>query len=134
MDFETLNKHLLKKTGSKMDMPFGQDTLVYKVLGKMYALIAWQEDPLRISLKCDPQKAIALRWKYPAVMPGYHLDKANWNTVVINGSIPDDEIMEMVEESYRLVVANMPKILFNSLKKLIEKEIQQKNSSEKDEK
>ncbi|MHB8134601.1 MAG: MmcQ/YjbR family DNA-binding protein [Anaerolineaceae bacterium] len=134
MDFETLNKHLLNKTGSKMDMPFGQDTLVYKVLGKMYALIAWQEDPLRISLKCDPKKAVALRWKYPAVMPGYHLDKANWNTVVINGSIPDDEIMEMVEESYRLVVANMPKILSNSLKKLLEKENQQKNNSEKDEK
>jgi predicted DNA-binding protein (MmcQ/YjbR family) len=130
MEFNTLNKYLLNKTGSKMEMPFGPDTLVYKVLGKMYALLAWQDDPLRISVKCKPQRAIELRRQYPAVMPGYHLNKDNWNTIVLNGSIADDEIIAMVEESYQLVVAGLPKILSHSLRKLIEKEAQQNNHSE----
>lgn len=122
MDFETLNKYLLDKSGTKMELPFGPDTLVYKVLGKMYALISWQDDPLRISLKCDPEEAIRLRRQYPAVMPGYHLNKIHWNSVVINGSIPDEELLKMVDESYRLVVATLPKILFNAWKKIFDKD------------
>ena len=122
MDFDMLNKHLLDKPGTRMELPFGPDTLVYKVVGKIYAISAWQDDPLRISLKCDPEQAILLRRKYPAVLPGYHLSKTHWNTIVINGSIPDEEIIQMVDESYRLVVATMPKFLFNTLKKIIAKE------------
>lgn len=122
MDFEMLNKYLINKSGTKMELPFGPDTLVYKVVGKMFAILAWQDDPLRISLKCDPEEAILLRRKYPAVLPGYHLSKTHWNTIVINGSIPDKEIIQMVDESYRLVVATMPKFLFNTWKKIIAKE------------
>jgi predicted DNA-binding protein (MmcQ/YjbR family) len=122
MDFDMLNKYLLDKSGTRMELPFGPDTLVYKVVGKIFAIMAWQDDPLRISLKCDPEEAIQLRRKYPAVLPGYHLSQTHWNTIVLNGSIPDEEIIHMVEESYRLVVATMPRFLYSTLKKIIAKE------------
>lgn len=122
MEFDQLNSFLLIKSGTKLELPFGPETLVYKVMGKMYALIAWEADPLRLSLKCKPEEAIALREQYPAIKPAYHLSKIHWNTVTLDGSIADEEIIKMINESYRLVVAIMPKRLFKTLVKIVEKE------------
>ena len=107
MDYETLCEFLDSKPASRRDMPFGPDALVFKVLDKMFALVAWQEDPLTISLKADPTDAVILRKQYPAVKPGYHMHKKHWNTVTLDGSIPDAEIRLMIEESYDLVVQGM---------------------------
>ncbi len=73
---------------------------------------------MKISVKCDPQEAIVLREKYTAIQPGYHLSKTHWNTIILDGSIPDEEILAMIDESFRLVVAVMPKHLFRTLQKI----------------
>ncbi len=122
MDFDTINSFLLNKAGTKLELPFGPETLVYKVVGRIYATIAWEAEPLRISLKSDPVKAVALREQYPAITPGYHMSKIHWNTITIDGTVPDEEIIHMINESYRLVVAIMPKRLFKILVNIVEKE------------
>lgn len=106
MKLEELRAHLLSFRGATEGQPFGPDVLVYKVV-KMFALVAWHEEPLAISLKCDPDEAIALRAIYPAVAPGYHLNKKHWNTVTLDGTIPSDEIEEMIMASYELVLASL---------------------------
>ncbi len=88
-------------------MPFGQDALVFKVLNKMFALVAWQNNPLTISPKADPIDAVILRKQYPAIKPGYHFNKKHWNTITLDGSVPEDEVLLMIDESYALVVAGM---------------------------
>jgi len=107
MDYNTLCEHLESKPGARRDMPFGPDALVYKVLNKMFALVAWQADPLSISLKADPIDAVILRKQYQAIKPGYHMNKKHWNTVTLDGSVPDDELFLMIDESYTLVVQGM---------------------------
>ncbi len=107
MDYDTLCVYLDSKPGAWRDMPFGPDALVFKVLNKMFALVAWQAEPLTISLKADPVDAVILRKQYPAVKPGYHMHKKHWNTVTIDGSIPDEELRLMIDESYALVVQGM---------------------------
>jgi predicted DNA-binding protein (MmcQ/YjbR family) len=107
MQYEALCEYLENKPGSRRDMPFGPDALVFKVLDKMFALVAWQKDPLTISLKADPVDAVILRKQYPAVTAGYHMHKKHWNTVTLDGSIPDEEIRLMIDESYDLVVLGM---------------------------
>lgn len=107
MEYEALCKYLESKPASRPDMPFGPDALVFKVLDKMFALVAWQMEPLTISLKSDPIDAVILRKQYPAVKPGYHLNKKHWNTLTLDGTIPDDEIQRMIDESYNLVVEGM---------------------------
>ncbi len=104
MDFETLRKYLLDKPGATEEFPFGPSTMVFKVRGKMFALIAVHETPLRINLKCDPELALHLRAAFNAVQPGFHMNKKHWNTILIDGSIPDDEIVTMIDDSYALVV------------------------------
>jgi predicted DNA-binding protein (MmcQ/YjbR family) len=94
--------------GSAETFPFGPKTSVFKVGGKMFALSQLAEHPLRISLKCEPQLAERLRATYPAVIPGYHLNKQHWNTVIIDGSIPVATITDMIEDSYDLVVSKLP--------------------------
>lgn len=108
MNYETLCAYLERKPGAWRDMPFGLGVLVFKVLNKMFALVAWQADPLRISLKASPVDAIIMRRQYAAVKPGYHLNKNHWNTVTLDGSVPDDELRIMMDESYDLVVEVMP--------------------------
>ncbi len=126
MEFDDLNSFLLKKSGTKLELPFGPETLVYKVVGKMYATIAWQAEPMTLSLKCNPEQALVLREKYLAVNPGYHMSKIHWNTITLDGSIPNQELIAMINESYRLVVAFMPKRLFKILVGIVEKEKAQK--------
>ena len=109
MEFNILRNYLLSKKGTTEELPFGPDALVFKVLGKIFAIVAYQDNPLRISLKCDPEHAEALRAMYKAVTPGYHLNKSHWNTVVLDNSIPVKEIHQMIDDSYQLVVKTLKK-------------------------
>ena len=109
MDFETLRSYLLSKPAAREDFPFDSTTLVLKVSGKMFALLGLNDDPLRINLKCDPHQAEQLRERYPAIIPGYHMNKRHWNTVVLDGSLGDDLLRELIDDSYRLVVEGLPK-------------------------
>jgi predicted DNA-binding protein (MmcQ/YjbR family) len=118
MDLEELQAYLLKKRGATEEMPFGPTALVFKVKGKMFALMAWQETPLRITLKCDPADGLALRAQYDAVQPGYHMNKKHWNTVTLDNSIPHDELLEMIDDSYDLVVKKLKKALRQELQKM----------------
>jgi predicted DNA-binding protein (MmcQ/YjbR family) len=104
-----LRAHCLSFTGAEEAFPFGPRTSVFKVAGKMFALSQLGADSLRVSLKCEPELAEALREAYPAVIPGYHLNKRHWNTVIIDGSLPDQIIREMIEDSYDLVVGKLPR-------------------------
>lgn len=96
--------------GTAEEYPFGDGVTVFKVRGKVFALIPvdWAESP-SISLKCDPARAVALRERHPAVTPGYHLNKRHWNTVTLDGSVPADEVAEWIEHSYDLVAAGLPR-------------------------
>jgi len=98
---------MLSKQGAREDFPFDMNTLVMKAGPKMFALIGLENDPLRINLKCDPEHAEALRALYPAVTPGYHMHKRHWNTVILDDTIPDDVLYEMINESYDLVVESL---------------------------
>ena len=109
MNLVNLKLYFKNKPGNTEDYPFGPDTLVYKVMGKMFALVGIDESPLRINLKCDPNEAIILRDMYESVIPGYHMNKEHWNTVILDGSIPEEEIHKMIDESYRLVVKFLKK-------------------------
>ena len=102
-----LRFYLLSKKGTTEELPFGPGALVYKVVGKMFALVAEDADPLTVSLKCEPGQALFLRDLYPAVRPGYHMNKTHWNTVTLDGSIPEPEIWGMIDDSYDLVVAGL---------------------------
>ena len=109
MELESLRTYLLDKAGCTEERPFGPQALVFKVIGKMFALVAWEQNPLDISLKCDPDEALFLRDMYTAVIPGYHMNKKHWNTVTLDGSIPDDHIWRMIDDSYKLVVKGLKK-------------------------
>jgi len=109
LDYQTLAKYMLGKKAVTEEIPFGPETKVFKVLGKMFAMTAWQETPLAITVKCDPDDALAWRARYSSVRPGYYMNKQHWNTVTLDGSIPDKEILGMVDDSYRLVVNGLKK-------------------------
>ena len=100
---KTVEQYILSMPHAQLDYPFGEGVAVYKAKGKMFALIAEKSDPLRLSLKCDPQLAVLLREKYETVMPGYHLNKKHWNTIVLTGQLPWDEVQGLVRHSYQLV-------------------------------
>ena len=110
MQLETLRAYLLSRPGATEDHPFGPQPLVVKVGGKIFALVSEDATPLDISLKCEPAHAQFLRDSFPAVRPGYHLNKEHWNTVTLDGSIADDGIRAMIEESYRLVAGSLSKV------------------------
>jgi len=108
MYIEAFRNHCLRKPGVTEELPFDPHTLVYKVMGKMFAL-ADIDTFERINLKCDPEKAQALRETYEAVTPGYHMNKQHWNTIAINGSIPDATLVQWIDHSYALVVKKLSK-------------------------
>jgi predicted DNA-binding protein (MmcQ/YjbR family) len=99
----------LSFSGSVETFPFGPETSVFKVAGKMFALSRLDQTPLRVSLKCDPILAAELREAHPAVAPGYHLNKRHWNTVTVDGSLPEQMLEDMIEDSYDLVVSQLPR-------------------------
>jgi len=107
MTLSELRSYLLAKKGTTEETPFGPEALVFKVAGKMFALVAWEAVPLTISLKCEPGQALFLRDLYPAVRPGYHMNKTHWNTVTLDGSVPEDEVRGMIDDSYELVVGGL---------------------------
>ena len=108
MDIEKVRKYCLKKKGVTEGFPFNEDTLVFKVMGKMFCLTDLSR-PFGLNLKCDPELAIELREKYEGVTPGYHMNKTHWNTVILDGSIPPGEIERMIDRSYALVVKGLPR-------------------------
>ena len=111
MTHKELEEYLLSFPGAWLDYPFGEGTAVYKVghndvpgqPEKLFAIIAEDSKPLRVSLKCDPQLAVHLREKYDEVQPGYHLNKMHWNTIICSGQLSDDEIKDLARLSHRLV-------------------------------
>jgi predicted DNA-binding protein (MmcQ/YjbR family) len=103
-----LRDYCLSFPGSQETFPFGPETSVFKVGGKMFALSQLAQRPLRVSLKCEPALAEQLRDAHAAVIPGYHLNKRHWNTVILDGSLPDQMINDMIEDSYDLVVSKLP--------------------------
>lgn len=94
---------------TELDHPFGPEVNVYKVAGKVFAIMQPAGDPAQVTLKCEPSLALELRAQFAAVTPGYHTNKRHWNTVVLDGEVPDDELREMVEHSWDRVVATLPK-------------------------
>jgi predicted DNA-binding protein (MmcQ/YjbR family) len=103
MEHKTVEGYVLSMPNASRDFPFGEEVAVYKVDDKMFALIAEGKDPVRISLKCDPQLSEILREKYHEVMPGYHLNKKHWNTIVLAGQLEWEEVKALIRHSYDLV-------------------------------
>lgn len=117
MDGETARLYLMSKPEAIEDWPFGPDVAVFKVRDKMFATLAYEHEheQARINLKCDPNQALILRDVFDAVIPGYHMNKQHWNTVILDGTIADEELRAMIDQSYRLVVKGMKKSVRSSL-------------------
>ena len=109
MNYASAKAYLLSQPEAVEDYPFGPEAAVFKVRGKMFALLMDTGGTVRMNLKCDPDEALALRDIFPAVTPGYHMNKKHWNTVELDGSIPNGEIERMIDNSWLLVVNGMPK-------------------------
>jgi predicted DNA-binding protein (MmcQ/YjbR family) len=109
MNAEDFRAYCLGKSAATEGTPFGPEDIVFKVGGKMFALLAFEEVPPKANLKCDPDLALELRDRYEQVEPGYHMNKKHWNTVVLDGVIPDKELCEMIDHSYDLVAGSLPK-------------------------
>jgi len=111
MHIEEFREYCISKKGITEEFPFDEHTLVFKVMGKMFALVALERMPSQVNLKCDPERAIALREEYDGeIIPGYHMSKVHWNTVML-GNLPPKLIMELVDHSYDLVVSKFTKKL-----------------------
>jgi predicted DNA-binding protein (MmcQ/YjbR family) len=106
---DALKAACLELSGVVETFPFNPETSVFKIGGKMFALSALDATPLSVSLKCDPDLAVRLRAQYPAITSGWHLNKRHWNTVLLDGSLPQQLVLEMIEDSYDLVVSSLPR-------------------------
>jgi len=106
MDHKTVEEYILSMPNAALDYPFGEGVAVYKVHDKMFALIAEGKEPVNVSLKCDPELSKVLREKYDTVMPGYHLNKKHWNTLILTGQLPWDDVQDLIRHSYGLVTAS----------------------------
>jgi len=107
MDHKTIEEYILSMPNSRLDYPFGEKVAVYKVADKMFAIISEDKNPLQLSLKCDPQLAVTLREKYETVLEGYHLNKKHWNTILLTGQLPIEELQSLILLSYNLVTDNV---------------------------
>jgi predicted DNA-binding protein (MmcQ/YjbR family) len=114
MDIDDVRAVCAGLSAATVGYPFGPEVCVYKVAGKVFALAA-EAPPWRVSLKCDPELARILRERYPAITPGYHLNKRHWNTIALDGTVPTDEIREMIDHSYTLIAGGLPKSVRASL-------------------
>lgn len=112
MDVESFRSYCLAKPGATEGTPFGPGTLVFKVMGKMFAL-ADLDGPRGVNLKCEPERAIELREQYDAITPGHHMNKRHWNTISMDGRVKDKLLRELIDHSYALVSASLPKELRN---------------------
>lgn len=107
MDIEELREYCLSKPAATEEFPFGPDTLVFKVGGKLFALTNLEGYPTTFNAKCDPERAIELRAQYPAIAPGWHMNKKHWNTVTLDGSLAASLVTELIDHSYELVSASL---------------------------
>jgi predicted DNA-binding protein (MmcQ/YjbR family) len=103
MNIETLRQYCLLKPGAEETLPFGPDTLVFKVNGKVFLLTGLDSEELSFNVKCDPDRALELREEFPCVQPGFHMNKKHWNTVIVDGSVPTKLLKEWIDHSYELV-------------------------------
>ena len=117
MNIEQIREYCLKKKGVTEEFPFDEETLVFKVAGKIFLLASLEAIPLQINLKCDPEKSIELREEYESIQPGYHMNKKHWNTIVLDGTVLPNRLFEWIDDSYSLVIAGLKK----SERKLIDK-------------
>jgi predicted DNA-binding protein (MmcQ/YjbR family) len=118
MDIEDFRNYCIQKQGVTEEFPFDDVTLVFKVMGKMFALTSLDREQLSINLKCDPEKAVELREQYEGVQAGYHMNKKHWNTVFVESIKPQKLVLEWIDDSYNLVVASLTKKLKDELKSL----------------
>jgi predicted DNA-binding protein (MmcQ/YjbR family) len=109
MDSSDLRSWCLRQPGAIEEFPFGPEHSVFKVAGKMFALSALERAPLEASVKCEPELAVGLRETHPAIRPGYHLNKRHWITITLDGSLRDQLVRELIEDSYDLIVSALPK-------------------------
>lgn len=118
MNIEAFREYCLGKKGVDESFPFGETTLVFKVMGKMFALTGLDNEVATANLKCDPERAVELREQFPQIIPGYHMNKKHWNTVELETGLSHELLCEMIDHSYDLVVAKMPKKLREALKNI----------------
>ncbi|WP_093405325.1 MmcQ/YjbR family DNA-binding protein [Salegentibacter flavus] len=119
MDIETFRNYCLSKKGVTEELPFGPDTLVFKVMGKMFALAGLDEVPLTVNLKCDPDHTLELRETYGShILPGYHMNKKHWNSLILDGYLEKTLVLELIDHSYDLVVQSLTKKLQQELQNL----------------
>lgn len=116
MNIEQLRDYCLSKSGAEESLPFGPDTLVYKVGGKVFLLVGLEAEELRFNVKCDPDKAIELREQFSCVLPGYHMNKKHWNTIIADGSVSSKQLKEWIDHSYTLIVDSLSKKIRDELK------------------
>ncbi len=109
MNIEQLRSYCINKKGVEECLPFGPDTLVFKVMGKVFLLCGLENNPIAFNAKCDPERAIALREKYASVQPGYHMNKTHWNTISADGELSLKQLQELIDHSYDLVAASLSK-------------------------
>lgn len=109
MDIERLRNHCLEKKGVTEEFPFDEVTLTFKVLGKIFVIVPLDEETLRFAFKCDPEFAVELRENHPSVKPAWHMNKKHWNSVTVDGSIRDRELLQWIDHSYEQVVRGLPK-------------------------
>jgi predicted DNA-binding protein (MmcQ/YjbR family) len=109
MNIEELRDYALSKTAVEESLPFGPQTLVFKVAGKIFLLVSLDAEPLQFNAKCDPEKALEWREHYNNILPGYHMNKKHWNTVIINGTLTNKQLKELVDHSYGLVAPKTKK-------------------------
>lgn len=115
MNYQQARTYLLGKPDAVEDFPFGPDVAVMKIQGKMFATLSIDSGEGRMNLKCEPNQALMLRDFFEAVIPGYHMNKQHWNTIKLDGSIPEGEIQRMIDHSYALVVNSLTKVVRNGL-------------------
>ncbi|HYO21721.1 MAG TPA: MmcQ/YjbR family DNA-binding protein [Flavisolibacter sp.] len=108
MNIESLREYCVNKKGVTEELPFGPDNLVYKVGGKMFLLASLDADPLQFNVKCDPDEAEQLRDRFSFVLPGYHMNKKHWNTIVVDGTARDKQLQQWIDASYNLVLESLP--------------------------
>ncbi len=109
MNIEELREYCISKKGATESLPFGPETLVFKVINKAFLLVGMDESPLQFNVKCESEKAIELREKYSCVIPGYHMNKKHWNTIIADGSVSIHILREWITDSYNLVVNGLTK-------------------------
>ena len=114
-DLGVITEYCISKKGSEETFPFDEVTLVYKVMGKMFALVPTDREALTLNLKCDPERAEILREEYDGIRPGFHMNKKHWNTVHLDGSVPDKLVFELIDHSYDLVVKSLTRKLKDEL-------------------